>query len=448
MDVNSIVDRIVHSVTASYTGKIEVKDNSFLLDLLKDDNDESSRQDKQDKRESKPFDIVVPWKKKDENHRFPITYYIFSLLILIVKVLIWLIYWGVGKIRCLFFKNNKSVSDLSVSPRFNFLLFASVIICYLVAICYIFVFFLKSVLFFRPDISMNEHGAIIIPQPCNVEHYVYMFNAAECWANTGIKVLEGDEVEIAASGAFYGNISQLDSCARENSKPPYSHINIATESRTTESIMKELVMYKDSIDATFGSLLLQIKEDWEEPSYNSKDKSKREIHQLNYVDKKGIKPIVVETAGVLCFAVNDIYFTDDVFTRIHENTNLQKNLEIETVTLIDTITSKKIKKRLNDIPRDSLAYYIKRDMWFCDNVGEILLNITVTRNDISETESMPSFLVKQYRRMENKLLSLSKWEILCHIVLYVLIITLWLFIDHVIGYIIRTKKQHRNKNIA
>ena len=57
MDVNSIVDRIVHSVTASYTGKIEVKDNSFLLDLLKDDNDESSRQDKQDKRESKPFDI-------------------------------------------------------------------------------------------------------------------------------------------------------------------------------------------------------------------------------------------------------------------------------------------------------------------------------------------------------------------------------------------------------
>ena len=76
-------------------------------------------------------------------------------------------------------------------------------------------------------------------------------------------------------------------------------------------------------------------------------------------------------------------------------------------------------------------------MWFYDNVGEILLSITVTRNMISESESMPSCVVKPYRWMESKIMPLKKWELVGFLFLILMVIILWLGVDYFTGMSIK-----------
>lgn len=425
MDINSIVDNIKYGVASSNNGRVEIKDNSFLLNLLKEDDAN------QDRKES--FSISKPWKGFKE-HRFPITSFIFRTLIYILGAAVLLIYTAGRKLRCLLLGKG-SDKDLSLSPRFNFVLFAGAIIFYIVAIVYIFIFFLKSVLLFNPNNSVNEQGAITIPQPCGVEHYIYLFNAAECWANTGIKVLEGDEISVTASGSFYSKISHMKECAENNDTLPYSRIIISGSMKSDESgdNDRELSMYKEE-GSKFGSLLLQIKEEYEKTSYDSHDKQRRKIHQLEYENKAGFKPVIADSAGILYFAVNDFYFTEDIITKLKETNSLQKSNEIESVKYKADGVSVPFKNVNNDS--------IQRDMWFYDNVGEILLSITVTRNMISESESMPSCVVKPYRWMESKIMPLKKWELVGFLFLILMVIILWLGVDYFTGMSI---KKHSEK---
>lgn len=428
ININTIIDNIKYAISSSHNGKIEISDNSFLLNLLRDNLTIPNENDS--------FSACEPWKMINENgekvnnpnkwkHRFPISYFFLMTFIYVVDLIIQFIYWSAGKLRRLFLGKNK---DLSLSPRFNFVLFTGFIVLYIIAIIFILVFFVKSVLLFNPKSSVNEQGAITIPQSCGVEHYIYMFNAAEPWANTGIKVLKGDEIKVSASGSFYGKISQMNNCAEDNDTLPFSRIVVSSELKLANDSIRELLMYKEKQKAKFGSLLMQIKEDWEDPSYDSDD-NRGKIVQLNFVNEKGFDVINVDTPGVLCFAVNDIYFTPNIVKIISNNKGLQKKLEIESV---------KYNKDHVPVLFDSIvADSIQKDMWFYDNVGEILLSIDVTRNNISKAESMPNGIVKAYRWLETKILRLKKMEILKYTVLGIIFMLIWLGFDYMIGMKLR-----------
>lgn len=421
MNINSILDSIKYSIASSNNGKIEIKDNSFLLNLLKEDY--AAAQDK-----TKTFTVSKPW-KENKDFRFPVTSFILGMLLYIVELIITSMYVSARILRFLLL-GKKHDKDLSLSPRFNFVLFAGAITIYVVAIIYIFIFFIKSVLLFNPDSSVNEQGAISIPQPCSVENYVYLFNAAECWANTGIKVLEGDEIKIAASGSFYSKISQMNKCANKNEVLPYSRVNISSELEPSDVTTRKILMYKGD-DAIFGSLLLQIKEDCDEPLYDG-NKNSKIIQQLKYDKNNGFKIITAKSTGVLNFAVNDIYFTKEVLDSIRqqEDSTIEK-LEFKTIKL----TKERIPIQIKELKESLGEGYkgIQRDMWFYDNVGEILLSITVTRNNISENELMPTCFVKQYRWIEAKVLPLSKWGIIWLGLVGVLIVFIWFSIDYLVG---------------
>lgn len=407
MDVNSIIENIKYGIASSNNGRVEVKDNSFLLNLLQDD---LTAQDK-----SKSFVVSKPWRNCNKD-RFPITGLILRMFLYIVEVVISIVYSFTRKLRCLLLGKSND-KDLSLSPRFNFILFVGTIIFYVVAIVYIFVFFGKSILLFNPDCYVNEQGAVTIPQPCGTEHYIYLLNAAECWANTGIKVLAGDEVKVSASGSFYSKISQMRKCAEDNRTLPYSRIIVSSK---LDNDSDSLCMYKGK-NAKFGSLLIQIKEDSEDPLYDSKDNNETvRIQQLTKDDDNGFDIIHVKSSGVLNFAVNDINITPSILHRMND-VKLQKKLETDVYRL-----------------EEKTFDFKQRDMWFSDNVGEILLSITVTRNTISEGESMPTCFVKLYRWIESKVLPLSKWKIVNSLFVYILIVFLWLFIDYKVGYKIVT----------
>lgn len=315
MDINSIIENLKTSIASGSNGRIKLTEHSYLLDML-DDHDAQQY-------ENNRFSRAVTWKDY-KDHRFPMTWLVMKFLEFIVKNVIFAFYWITSKFRLLFVgKSNEK--DLSASPRFNFIIFIAVITLYIVAVITMLIFFFSNILLFNPNSGSNEKGAISIPQPCGEEHYLYLFNTATYWANTGIKVLEGDEVTITASGSFYSNIADMEESAKDNKKMLYQRV-FASKSNgndSTPNATKELCMYyydkkgrKDSLNAHFGSLLVQIKDDYKRPDFTSAD---GHIFQLDTI-RNGVAPhFVVESPGVLNFAVNDIYLSEQVLKKLIEN---------------------------------------------------------------------------------------------------------------------------------
>jgi len=389
-----------------------------------------------DNRTSKKgFKPYMNW-KDFRGHTFPLTHYLLRLLHYIIECIIWLGYGLLRVLRLLFF-GKKRDKDPSTSPRVNLVVFISMIVFYIVLTITILVFFLKSVLLYNPHGTINPQGAIVMPQDCGKEIYLYLFNSATCWANTGIKVLEGDEIELSASGSFFGKISLMDSCARNNSKPKYPRSIISyynsnyeeQESKIDVSSHKLLMYNKD--DARFGSLLMQIKEDNEDILYecDRKDDKNKQMMQIDFSDKKTSPHIYIKKSGVLYFAVNDIYLSPKIINTIKANPNLQNSLEAKFFVFYDS-EGKPDTIQTNNLT-ESYISQIDPTMWFEDNVGEILLNITVFRDILPANSPKPTFMVKTYRWIENKFLFSSHPFFLW----FFLVIFLWLTIDRMIGII-------------
>ncbi len=420
MNINTIIDNIKYSIASDSNGKIVLAESSFLLDLLNDN--------KTSRKEFKPhFD----W-RDFRGHPFPITRYLFRLILFFVEILIWLGYW-VLRLLYLPIVGRKGDKDLSTSPRVNFVLFVAVIVSYIMLIVTILVFFFKSVLLFSPSGGINNQGAIVIPQDCGKEHYIYLFNSATCWANTGIKVLEGDEIELSASGSFFGKISLMDSCAANNSKPQFPRTIISyyngnyKNGEEEDTSTSQLLMYKKG---AFGSLLMLIKEDHEDFLYDcdQNDEKGEQIMQIDFTGHNVPPRISIKKSGVLYFAVNDIYLSDEIIKKIQGSKDIQKNLSVDSIYCYENDNGQKVK---TDSLKESQFSKIDRFMWFKDNVGEILLNITVIRDIMPANAYESVSLVKTYRWLEEKSMNES-----CHFFMFFLLgIILWLAFDRVISII-------------
>ena len=428
MDINSIVDNIKYSIASENEGRMNITERSFLLDLL---DDESSS--------SKGFKPRKP--RIDKKKRFPISAYLLKVLLFIIEGVIWCIYWiirGIG-FMILGKKNDK---DLSTSPRLNFVIFISAIIVYLVTLILVLIFFIKSILLYNPNGGVNDKGAFTVPQDCGRENYIFLFNTATCWANTGIKVLEGDDVIISASGSFFGSIYEMKRCAENNEEPKYTrnlivHYNQENNKKENKKDTVDttpLCMYHAK-DARFGSLLVQIKEDGEELSYCCSTSDNDTIKQIDFKDIDNPPHLPIKNSGVLYFAVNDISLTDSVvFDSIKNSTAYKKYLNFKTI---------KDKRKDKIYTIDSINYkefceIIPQDFWFSDNVGEILLNITVVRDDFGHDSFVPTIVPKTYRWIEMKI-NKSTWR---DYVLWFVVITLLLLGDYSTGVYLRKRLKH------
>ena len=324
MDINSIVDNIKYGIASENEGRINITEKSFLLDLLDDE-----------RSSSKGFKPHMP--KMDKDKRFPVFVYLLRVLLFIIEVFVWGFYWAIRGIRLLFLGKMQD-KDLSTSPRLNFVIFISAIIVYLVTLILILLFFIKSVLLFNPNSGVNDKGAFTVPQDCGREKYIFLFNTATCWANTGIKVLEGDDVIISASGSFFGSINVMKQCAESNEKPKYSRNLIVHYNQENKNLEDKndtvdttpLCMYHAE-DARFGSLLVQIKEDGEELLYCCSTSDNDTIKQIDFKDIHNPPYIPIKKSGVLYFAVNDIYLTDSIFKSIKDSTAYKNYLNFNTI---------------------------------------------------------------------------------------------------------------------
>ena len=93
MNINSIIEKILGNSIVGSKGNIELIEESRLLDLLKDG-----------RHNGKQFHIGDHIKArfraaKTGNHRFPVTHFLYSMVVYVAKLLIFAFYWVASFIK-------------------------------------------------------------------------------------------------------------------------------------------------------------------------------------------------------------------------------------------------------------------------------------------------------------------------------------------------------------
>ena len=452
MNIKSLLEAITSNTAtnAKTTTNYEVDDRSFLTELLS-----GTHQTRIENRSDCEILGITPFFDFRKTDKFPVTIFIFRTLWKLMMLLPLCYYKIVSLLSWAFSNRQEKFQSKINSARVNFVMFFCSIVLAIVLLVSTFFFFFNSVLLLDSNQLINDYGTIHMEQPCGIESCVYLYNTAQPWTNTGINIVKGDEVRISASGAFYGRVFDLVNSANKNDTLPFSFINPSvkdsSQSLRTPNLVK-LCMYNKK-DAVFGSLLYQIKKDNETIIYDSRDDNDDNPHiiQDNHERSESFS-FTARHSGELYVSINDIYLSDKVLVLLRDmpNDNIKNHLEIEKINdttkiksdslfniglnwvkerkpkdKLDTIVKYKLAKLYALVHSDSLF----RKYWFDDNLGEILLNITVNRNVISSSNVGGSFMSHAYRRID-KFFD-KKWEeILLQVSIFLLIIVFLLYCDH------------------
>lgn len=373
MNIHTIIETLKGNAVTETDGKLELTEDSFLPEVI--NKTCSARED------SQSFTARMRW--QDYKRRcLPITWLLLTAACFLLRCIVYAVYWLTNRIGCLF-SGRRTSKPLGTSPRVNLVLMVAVVVVYFMMLVSMLTFFIKDVVLFRPEPYVNDSGAICFPQSSEREHYMFLLNAAQCWTNTGIKVLKGDRITVTASGSFYHRIAEMDSLARQNLMPSYSRVQVLCNLQG-DSSKRQLWMYHQK-DARFGSLLVQIKDDYKTPSYNS---DKGNIIQIKIARCGKMPSFTAKSAGVLNFTVNDV--------SVNEGRNIK----------------------------------------YDDNVGDILLSIRIDRKKVFAGSLVPSCLAWAYYSIDKFFFS----QCLCwRLSAVVLCLLLWLAMDFRLGHYMLSK---------
>lgn len=420
MDLNSLIDTIKRSIITGTSADVEINDKSLLSGLMGEDAGGGGH----------PFwrRVLAGW-RFDRRDRFPVSMLLCRTLWVLFGFVVSLFYFLASLFMMLLTGKWK---ERSTSPRLNAVLFVSTIIVYIVMIAGMVSFFFTNVLFFSPDNHANGAGALVVKQPCGKEHYVFLFNTADCWVNTGIDLVEGDRFAVSASGEFYGRVQDLVDKAESNEVLPFDYNRPLPDSVRYVSASR-FCMYrvKEGADsARFGSILCQIQPDVRPCicDYDSVGDKRGRIIQLR-VDSLdvGLNEFVADTSGLLHVSVNDIY------------------LSSSNVKAINAVDDPALKASLGIT--DSIVY--KEDMedrWFADNIGEILMNVVVTRNAASASLLEPEGMMQSfYNYVDECVASPSKRAGLYKLLGIVAVV---LLADFGLGFLLRRLRRGKGGGMA
>ena len=381
MNINTIIEKIMSNSIANTKGDIDVNDNSYLWDIIQNPKDSTNKKFNYGTKFSAGNSIKERYHSSLNNHKYPITYFIYRVVVYLLKLIICCFYRVATFIRQLFISDKdseKRVLDVSTSPRFNFIVFVAFIVSYIVLIVIILSFFIKSVLFFRPDTRINESGAITMPQSCERENYMYLLNSATYWGNSGIKVLEGDEVIITVSGSFFSKIGEMHYSALNNKLPKYDRTLVSFDKNknqqadTDKSKHKNLLVAnlkdpKSHVNDKFGSLLIQIRDNSEHTPFHLGDI----ISDTTSSSTDDAFHFKAEKSGYLHFAVNDEYITESWFEdSIKPNPEIQSNLDINNIAklpvkdfnyLVNLVKKDNEKKKRIEVKGKDIDSILRRD---------------------------------------------------------------------------------------
>jgi len=404
MKLESLIETIKGSIATETPSDVKIVERSLLFDLFKRKggwgrdpkvcgaDGACTDGDAGDERcDDKPF-AEVRLSRPDRirlrrESRYPFCSMVAAAVVEGLLFVVDIFYWICSKAAGLFLGRKKW---LYCSPRFNFVVLAASVVGCISLLVSIFAFYINDVLFFNNQTTINRCGALVTRQACGVDHYMYLFNTANLWSDTGIEVLEGDRVRISGSGAFYSDILDMKRAADKNRKPRYLLSNVSYPltdtlfNREEEAKGAKFCMYAAK-DAVYGSLLYQIIGETQQPQTRYDKEKKNPIRQVAINRKGRLDDNFFEAreSGVLHVAVNDIYLDAITVDSIRETKDSDDNL----------------RSQLEIFAKDSLMSAERARVWFNDNCGDILLNVTIERRSGYNpyTSLMERVYVRLYR---------------------------------------------------
>lgn len=250
------------------------------------------------------------------------------------------------------------------------------------------------------NIRTNALGATTL-QNENKEITYWLFNTAELWANSGIKVKAGDILTIRASGKSHTAIHHLVEDAGKN-LALRDHWVSTSGAEAKDSIRDKLRMqYRIFSGRNQDALIMQVVPEgidmsdritnenfltFETPQVNLDEAEKKRLreHQENmyYIGNEKVN-LRINKGGILHFAVNDIVLTGAIIEQMrhHNDSLINADPEVNTweagnakyFSFGQNPKDKKTTKESNE-----MTYYKETNYynaWFDDNVGSFLIII-------------------------------------------------------------------------
>lgn len=281
-------------------------------------------------------------------------------------------------------KNNQLYDTLKSPKR---VLYAGLLLIVFSIVLFIGLTFLSLAIKDRipyKTVMSNEYGIFEMRNEKS-DNFYFLFNTAELWGSSGIKVRKGQRLFIKASGIYNtelrhmtekdSTIYWINANGRAAEKGPNS---------TRDIILKEyetlLFSYADP-----GCLLATVIDD-------DGKLSQWQHYGIDYDDfmnnDSTIKAIgtntdyVVPHDGTLLFAVNDVVFTENTRKKIKELKSKVKNDGIDSLAKkIDSI--ERVCRKYESNNKKEKSTKTKRQlerMWYNDNVGSFLIVIERPRS--------------------------------------------------------------------
>lgn len=284
-------------------------------------------------------------------------------------------------------------------------------------------------------VETNKYGATVIKNE-DTELTYWLFNTADLWANSGIKVKKGQRITVRTSGAFHSAIHHLVNDAAKNyQRDKWLNATGGMQSKTKQDSAR--ARFRIAPEYEFNTVIMQVIPSDLLESGHDWFKSIDDTLLWDYIDGgigkfsraniykigDGYENIEIQEDGYLCFACNDIALTKRKITQMMELVDYRKvdtnigititmpRVDMEIVSIKDDTISYKYKGQIcknryvgmsNDsvtIKKDTfykykdygvlnigsspecadsteLDYYMKKrfiDAWFVDNVGSFLI---------------------------------------------------------------------------
>jgi hypothetical protein len=247
----------------------------------------------------------------------------------------------------------------------HFILFVSTAIVVVTLVLTFTFIFVKDILLFKSNLSINRQGVFMPSKSCGREYCLFLFNTSDLWANTGIYLNEGDKYKMSVSGAFHSSVEDMRGDAEENN-PFLEKYWIGGEQREKlasyikSGTLDSLPQYKKTRfcvdkESYIGAILYRIA-----PEYQLWDPhEKKDIHIWDPSISEDFTKVT--TSGVLSLATNDIYFENENALASYirfDPIRFEKNLNLDSIKEHDK--NKEYKR-----------------MFYNDNLGQILVCLEI-----------------------------------------------------------------------
>lgn len=447
-NIKSLIEHIKAELLSSSPRPIEIRDDLFLDKLLAGQNeDDDPREDNFEKEADREKGLLWPpfyhgnntwsyfWFIKNKKNltkfvlenpdkfekkkslpvedKYPIMHAIYRLFKRLARFVIWLIYVCIGGLWHLIYGNsknnrnhgttvcitekkshnrierligfvNRKQIDASRWSGLNAIILSIIIVLFICSVINVFMFFVRDVIFFHPEMSINDAGVVKITQPCNVEHYLFLHSCAELWKDTGIDIVEGDKFEVNYSGAFYSTIRDMNNASLHHKEPRYRLMNSRNygNNQKEDPIVNYCVYNADS--ARIGQLLFQIVPAGQEPKHQCGDDA---IFAVDFSENKNENSTEAQRSGRLRVAVNDIYLPKDRIFEIitsgeMKNDTLKSELlnrALYPISMNQVFMDSELNPSTKDSIRNLFVSVIKKKS--TPDVGS-LIEIVFSKNDL------------------------------------------------------------------